>query len=105
MSHITHSGLINRHAGHDFCALMDLAAHNGNDLLPLIQRHISYNFFGLFRGLNRIIHLLENTVFPGRRIGNIHFCHYFLNDVFYHALINWHEFFLPVCISSVPAAS
>ena len=88
---IAHSGLVNRHAGHHFCFLMDPAAHNLNNFLSLIQRHIADDLLRFLSRCDRIIHICEDTMFSLRGIIDAHLRHDFTNDALYHAFINWHD--------------
>ena len=94
ISYITHTSFLNTHTCQYFRILFDLLADAGDDLLSLVHRHCLNYLLSLFGRLDSIIHILENAMFSGRSICNLHLCHNFLYNFLYHILTYWHEIVL-----------
>ena len=94
VSNVTHSCFINAHTSHDLCIFFDFFTDAGDDFFSLIHGHLLNDQFRLLSSLNCIVHIFEDTMFSGRSICNLHFCHYFLYNILYHALTDWHEIVL-----------
>ena len=105
ISYISHSSFINTHTCKDFCVFFCLSANAGNDFLSLVQGHFPNDLLRSLCSFNSLVHIFENSMFAGRSVCNLHFCHNFLYNILYHALANWHEIVPPLIyqlIISVP---
>ena len=91
ISHITHTSFLNTHTCQYFRILFDLLADAGDDLFSLVHRHCLNYQLSLLGCFDSIIHILENAMFSGRSICDLHFCHNFLYNFLYHILTYWHE--------------
>ena len=91
ISYITHTSFLNTHTCQYFRIFFDLLADAGDDLFSLVHRHCLNYQLSLLGCFDSIIHILENAMFSGRSICDLHFCHNFLYNFLYHILTYWHE--------------
>ena len=91
MSDITHAGLLNAHAGENFCILLDLFTDVGDYFLSVVQCHPCNDFLGFLRCFNRFVHISEHASVTGNVRSNLHLCQNFLHDILNHLLIYRHS--------------